>query len=48
MSDSQTTPGSGHTVQISDIAERTGYSLATVSKVLNGRSDVAAGIRQII
>ena len=48
MSDSQTTPGSGHTVQISDIAERTGYSLATVSKVLNGRSDVAAGTRQII
>ena len=48
MSDSQTTPGSGHTVQLADIAERTGYSLATVSKVLNGRSDVAAGTRQII
>lgn len=34
--------------QLADIAERTGYSLATVSKVLNGRSDVAAGTRRII
>ena len=39
---------SSKSTQLADIAERTGYSLATVSKVLNGRSDVAAGTRQII
>ena len=39
---------SSKSTQLADIAERTGYSLATVSKVLNGRSDVAAGTRRII
>ncbi|KWZ75091.1 LacI family DNA-binding transcriptional regulator [Alloscardovia omnicolens] len=34
--------------QLSDIAEETGFSLATVSKVLNGRSDVAPQTREII
>lgn len=36
------------TVQLSDIARQTGYSLATVSKVLNGRTDVAEETRRII
>lgn len=35
-------------VQLSDIAEMTGYSLATVSKVLNGRSDVSEKTRNVI
>lgn len=39
---------SSKSTQLSDIAERTGYSMATVSKVLNGRSDVAADTRRII
>ncbi|MFD0704829.1 LacI family DNA-binding transcriptional regulator [Alloscardovia venturai] len=34
--------------QLSDIAEETGYSIATVSKVLNGRSDVAPETREVI
>ncbi|WP_018143520.1 LacI family DNA-binding transcriptional regulator [Alloscardovia criceti] len=34
--------------QLSDIALETGFSLATVSKVLNGRSDVASQTREII
>lgn len=35
-------------VRLSDIAAATGYSLATVSKVLNGRTDVAASTRHEI
>ncbi|MEE1296568.1 MAG: LacI family DNA-binding transcriptional regulator [Bifidobacterium sp.] len=35
-------------VRLADIAEATGYSLATVSKVLNGRTDVAADTRSEI
>lgn len=34
--------------QLADIARRTGYSLATVSKVLNGRSDVSPATRKVI
>ncbi|KFI59613.1 LacI family DNA-binding transcriptional regulator [Bifidobacterium gallicum] len=33
---------------LSDIARTTGFSLATVSKVLNGRADVSSQTRQII
>lgn len=36
------------TVQLSDIAAKTGFSLSTVSKVLNGRSDVSERTRQTI
>jgi LacI family xylobiose transport system transcriptional regulator len=32
-------------VKLSDVAEEAGVSLSTISKVLNGRSDVAAGTR---
>lgn len=39
---------SSNAIQLADIAKQTGYSLATVSKVLNGRSDVAAHTRKII
>lgn len=35
-------------VQLSDIAQKTGFSLSTVSKVLNGRTDVAEQTREII
>ncbi|WP_418969902.1 LacI family DNA-binding transcriptional regulator [Alloscardovia omnicolens] len=35
-------------MQLRDIANETGFSLATVSKVLNGRSDVAQETREII
>ncbi|OZG62637.1 LacI family transcriptional regulator [Bifidobacterium lemurum] len=35
-------------VRLSDIAEQTGYSLATVSKALNGRADVSETTRQAI
>lgn len=35
-------------IHLADIAKQTGYSLATVSKVLNGRSDVAESTRAII
>lgn len=34
--------------QLQDIANETGYSIATVSKVLNGRSDVAESTRAVI
>ncbi|GAA0639751.1 LacI family DNA-binding transcriptional regulator [Bifidobacterium pullorum] len=39
---------SSKSTQLADIAERTGYSLATVSKVLNGRTDVAPQTRKTI
>ena len=35
-------------VRLADIARRTGYSLATVSKVLNGHPDVSAETRKRI
>jgi LacI family transcriptional regulator len=35
-------------VRLADIARQTGYSLATVSKVLNGRSDVSPTTRKVI
>lgn len=35
-------------IRLADIAQQTGYSLATVSKVLNGRSDVAESTRAVI
>lgn len=41
-------PQKSHTTQLSDIAVATGYSLATVSKVLNGRKDVSDRAREII
>ncbi|KFJ08317.1 LacI family DNA-binding transcriptional regulator [Bifidobacterium tsurumiense] len=37
-----------NSVRLSDIAEATGFSLSTVSKALNGRSDVAESTRRII
>ncbi|WP_308190376.1 LacI family DNA-binding transcriptional regulator [Pseudonocardia sp. TRM90224] len=37
-------PGTARTT-LADIAERTGVSMATVSKVVNGRDDVASGTR---
>lgn len=36
------------TVHLADIAKKTGYSLATVSKVLNNRSDVSSKAKEII
>ena len=36
------------TVRLSDIAKQTGYSLATVSKVINGRDDVSEAAQQAI
>ncbi|MFT9398022.1 MAG: LacI family DNA-binding transcriptional regulator [Bifidobacterium psychraerophilum] len=44
----QTTPPAHHTVRLIDIAEQTGYSLATVSKTLNGRSDVSPLTKKVI
>lgn len=38
----------GSKIRLSDIAEETGFSLATVSKTLNGRSDVAEETKAII
>ena len=35
-------------VRLADIAKNTGYSLATVSKALNGRSDISAEARTAI
>lgn len=37
-----------HRPQLADIAEQTGFSLATVSKVLNGRTDVSEHTRHTI
>jgi hypothetical protein len=36
----------GRTATIADIAEQAGVSVPTVSKVINGRSDVSPGTRQ--
>ena len=35
-------------IRLADIAKETGYSLATVSKALNGRADVSEATRQTI
>ena len=40
--------GAGRRVTIADIAQRSGLSPATVSKVLNGRPDVSAGTRLLV
>ena len=39
---------SSKSTQLADIAKATGFSLATVSKVLNGRTDVAPQTRKTI
>jgi LacI family transcriptional regulator len=41
------TPGAGR-VTIREIAERAGVSIATVSRVLNGRDDVSAETRELV
>ena len=33
-------------VKLADIAKQTGYSLATVSKALNGKADISEAARQ--
>lgn len=51
MTKSPSTPSTKKTVssvKLSDIAKMTGYSLATVSKTLNGRSDVSPTARKVI
>lgn len=35
-------------VKLADIAKQTGYSLATVSKALNGKADISEAARQAI
>ncbi|MCL2419937.1 MAG: LacI family DNA-binding transcriptional regulator [Conexibacteraceae bacterium] len=45
MSQSQFEPQGEHRITLADIAAEAGVSLATVSKVLNGRSDVSATTR---
>ena len=35
-------------IRLADIAKETGYSLATVSKALNGRADVSEATRPTI
>lgn len=35
-------------IRLADIAKETGYSLSTVSKALNGRTDISEEARQII
>ncbi|KFI90985.1 periplasmic-binding protein/LacI transcriptional regulator [Bifidobacterium saguini DSM 23967] len=40
--------GDGSKVKLSDIARQTGYSLATVSKALNGKGDISQTARQTI
>lgn len=41
-------PVNEHKVKLSDIAKQTGYSLATVSKALNGKADISETARQAI
>lgn len=43
----QRKPGDNR-IRLSDIAEQTGYSLATVSKALNGKADISQAARQAI
>lgn len=40
--------GTGRRVTLADVAARAGVSLATASKVMNGRSDVGSGARSVV
>ncbi|SDZ50591.1 LacI family DNA-binding transcriptional regulator [Herbiconiux ginsengi] len=46
MADNETTATSGRTATLSDVARMAGVSIATASKAINGRDDVAPATRQ--